>query len=197
MLVGGAVSVARLEIGMAVLIWFRDFFNLSTVRSNKRTLWSGLFLIFGLGIFGALAVTYTFDCTDANCGAYLNHNVTVTVTNETFTACSPVCKGLPWWGNSSLAEAMANSMGFQSGSPEFAFSTFAPLGIDLSYSAYSVNSPGGTATLTSGLGLLIPADLVTNIQDNSLPEIDQGALGKGILLLISVYIYFRNRVQKT
>jgi hypothetical protein len=175
---------------------FRNLFDLTKARSHMRALWGGFILVFAAGIFGALAITYTFDCTDTNCGAYLNHSVTVTVTNETFTACSPVCKDLPWWGQSSLAEALANSMGFRTGSPQFAFSTFAPLGIDLSYSAYSVNSPGGAAALGSGLGLLVSADFVTNIQDNSVPEIDQGTLPKAILLVVSLLIYFRRRVQK-
>jgi hypothetical protein len=170
-------------------------------RSKLRGFGVGLILLSCLGVAGAVATTYTFVCdmSPGACGSYYQHSVTVTVTNETFnSACGTLflnsaCSNLPWWGTGSYASAWAAKLGFQSDTPQFYYSTV----LGLTYSAYQVQGSGQQPTQLLDITLLsTPQNFVTDVQDNGpVPEMDQGALPKVMLLLVLLFLLAQSRAR--
>jgi hypothetical protein len=170
--------------------------RISAWTRRGRLVLLGAILVFCLGVAELVAGSFTFVCSDTDCGSYTNHSITVTTTNGTLSGvcgadslllAGPPCTSMPWWGDSLLGRGMATSLGFQSEQPKFVYSSLT----NILYSAWYVPSTGSPASLTIGIGAT--DNFVTGFTDNGVPEIDQGSFYKAMLLLVLILFLLRYR----
>jgi hypothetical protein len=169
--------------------------RISAWTRRGRLVLLGAILVFCLGVAELVAGSFTFVCSDTDCGSYTNHSITVTTTNGTLSGVcgagllvGPPCTSMPWWGNSLLGQGMATSLGFQSEQPKFVYGSLTTA----IYSAWYVPSEGSSAS-SLDIGILTTNNFVTGFTDNSVPEIDQGSFYKAMLLLVLILFLLRYR----
>jgi hypothetical protein len=181
----------------------RSYFDLDQIsntiflppRARRRwRLGLAVLSILGVSAAGVVAATYTFDCTSASCGQYLNRNIQITTKTDDFGDIRNSATAMPWWGDSTLAQGMAASLGYTaSGSNQVLFAynytggqndqqVFSAYGVSAGAAALTTNSYGANRTYVVGF-----KDLGHN------PEINGGALPTTVLLLASLLLLFRPR----